>query len=431
VSGQELALCVSWTWALDVRTTDPKVMSVLRRAPVPHPVCTTFEEQTMKAVVYDGPRQVSVKDVPDARIERPTDVLVRITTTNICGSDLHMYEGRTDFEQGRVFGHENMGQVIEVGDGVDKVKVGEMVCLPFNVACGHCKNCERGLTNYCLTTQPVPNWAGAAYGFADMGPWQGGQAELLRVPYGDFNCLRLPPEAQDREKQKDYVMLSDIFPTGYHATEMAEVVPGDSVVIYGAGPVGLMAAYSATIKGAGKVMSVDRHPDRLRLAEQIGAIPIDDSKESPVDRVMEETMGLGADKGCECVGYQAHDPQGHEHPNATLNDLVKSVRFTGKIGVVGVFVPQDPGAPDELAKQGEVVFDYGMFWFKGQQMGTGQCPVKKYNRALRDLIQGGKAHPSFIVSHELPLDRAPEGYQHFDARDEGWTKVVLHPDGAS
>ncbi|WP_228507621.1 alcohol dehydrogenase catalytic domain-containing protein [Herbiconiux sp. VKM Ac-1786] len=145
----------------------------------------------MRAVVYVGPRQVSVKDVPDARIERPTDALVRITTTNICGSDLHMYEGRTDFEPGRWFGHENMGEVVEVGDGVDKLRVGDRVVMPFNVACGHCKNCERGLTNYCLTAQPEKAFAGAAYGFADMGPWAGGQAELLRVPWADFNCLRL------------------------------------------------------------------------------------------------------------------------------------------------------------------------------------------------------------------------------------------------
>jgi glutathione-independent formaldehyde dehydrogenase len=383
---------------------------------------------SVKAVVYEGPRTVSVKDVPDARIERPTDVLVRITTTNICGSDLHMYEGRTDFETGRWFGHENMGQVIEVGEGVDKVKVGEHVVLPFNVACGHCKNCERGLTNYCLTAQPVSNWAGAAYGFADMGPWPGGQAELLRVPWGDFNCLRLGEDAL--EKQNDYVMLADIFPTGYHATEMAGVKPGDQTVIYGAGPVGLMAAYSAVIKGASRVMVVDRHADRLRLAEEIGAIAIDDSKVDPVEAVNEMTMGLGADNGCECVGYQAHDPQGYEHPNETLNKLVKSVRFTGEIGVVGVFVPQDPGSPDELYREGFVAFDYGEHWFRGQKMGTGQCPVKRYNRALRDLVAGGKATPSWIVSHDLPLERAPEGYEHFDARDDGWTKVVLHPDMA-
>jgi threonine dehydrogenase-like Zn-dependent dehydrogenase len=379
----------------------------------------------MKGLVYEGPRNVSVKDVSEPHIDRPTDAVVQITRTNICGSDLHMYEGRTDIEPGRVLGHENLGWVVEVGPAVEQVKVGDMVCLPFNIACGHCENCERGLTNYCLIANPDPQIAGAAYGFADMGPWNGGQAQYLLVPWADFNCLKLPEDAE--EKQNDYVMVADIFPTGYHATEMAGVQPGDTVVIYGGGPVGLMAAYSATLKSASKVMVVDRHPDRLALAGQIGAMPIDDSKAHPVDRVMEETDGLGADRGCECVGYQAHDPQGHEHPNATLNNLVRSVRFTGGIGVVGVYVPADPGGPDELAKHGEVAFDFGLFWFKGQQMGTGQCPVKRYNRHLRDLIHLGKAKPSFIVSHELPLDRAPEGYQHFDARDQGWTKVVLAP----
>jgi threonine dehydrogenase-like Zn-dependent dehydrogenase len=380
----------------------------------------------MRGLVYDGPRNVRVKDVPEAKIERPTDVLVRITTTNICGSDLHMYEGRTDMEPGRVLGHENLGVVLDVGDAVDRIKIGDYVCLPFNVACGYCRNCEAGLTSYCLTMAP-PGSAGAAYGFADMGPYSGGQADYLRVPYGDFNCLRLPEDAE--EKENDYVMVADIFPTGYHATEMAGVQPGDSVVIYGGGPVGLMAAYSAMLKSASMVMVVDRHPDRLRLAESIGAVPIDDSKGSPVDQVMAMTKGRGADRGCECVGYQAHDPQGHEHPNMTLNNLVKSVKFTGGIGTVGVYVPQDPGGPDEFAKHGEVVFDFGLFWFKGQKMGTGQCPVKRYNRHLRDLIHVGKAKPSFIVSHELPLSEAPEGYKHFDARDDGWTKVVLKTNG--
>lgn len=379
----------------------------------------------MKALVYNGPRDVSVSNVDDARIEQPTDALVRITATNICGSDLHMYEGRTDFEQGRTFGHENLGEVVEVGDAVQKIKVGDWVCLPFNIACGHCVNCEQGLTNYCLTAQPMENMAGAAYGFADMGPWPGGQAEYLRVPWADFNALRLPEDAQD--KQDDYVMISDIFPTGWHATEMAGVRAGETVVVYGGGPVGLMAAYSAMIKGACKVMVVDRHPDRLRLAESIGAIGIDDSKESPVERVQEETNGLGAHRGCECVGYQAHDTQGHEHPNMTLNNLVDSVRFTGGIGVVGVFVPEDPNSPDDLGKEGKVAFDFGMFWFKGQKMGTGQCPVKRYNRHLRNLIHAGRANPSFIVSHRLGLDDAPDAYRHFDARDDGWTKVVLHP----
>ncbi|MER6171161.1 glutathione-independent formaldehyde dehydrogenase [Streptosporangium sp. NPDC001681] len=379
----------------------------------------------MKAIVYNGPRQVNVEEVPDARIERPTDVLVRITTTNICGSDLHMYEGRTDFETGRVLGHENLGEVVEVGPAVDRVRVGDVVCIPFNISCGFCANCEKGLTAYCLTTNPEPGMAGAAYGFADMGPYNGGQAELLRVPYGDFNCLVLPDDA--KEKQNDYVMLADIWPTGWHATQLAQVEAGDSVVIYGAGPVGLMAAYSATLKSASKVMVVDRHPDRLAKAEEIGAIAIDDSQSPPVDQVMELTKGLGADRGCECVGYQAHDPQGHEHPNMTLNDLVRSVKFTGTIGVVGVFIPSDPGSPDDLFKQGEIAFDYGMFWFKGQMIGNGQCNVKRYNRQLRTLIHEGKARPSWVVSHELNLDDAPDGYEHFDRRDLGWTKVVIHP----
>jgi glutathione-independent formaldehyde dehydrogenase len=379
----------------------------------------------MKAVTYNGPRDVSVSEVDDARIEIGTDAIVRITSTNICGSDLHMYEGRTDFEQGRTFGHENLGQVVEVGDACQKVQVGDWVCLPFNIACGHCANCERGFTNYCLIAQPAQNMAGAAYGFADMGPWQGGQAEYLRVPWADFNALRLPEDAE--EKQDDYVMVADIFPTGWHATRMSGLEPGETIVIYGGGPVGLMAAYSATIQGACKVMVVDRHPDRLRLAESIGCVVIDDSKENPVERVTEETNGLGAHRGCECVGYQAHDPQGHEHPNMTLNNLVDSVRFTGGIGTVGVYVPQDPGGPDDLAKDGQVAFDFGMFWFKGQHMGTGQCPVKKYNRHLRNLIHAGKAEPSFIVSHRVGLGEAPDAYEHFDRRDEGWTKVVLKP----
>jgi threonine dehydrogenase-like Zn-dependent dehydrogenase len=379
----------------------------------------------MKAVVYNGPRNVSVENVPDPKIEQKTDVLVKIHTTNICGSDLHMYEGRTDFEKGRVFGHENLGEVVEVGNAVDRIKVGDMVCLPFNIGCGFCRNCEAGLTAFCLTTNPDPGMAGAAYGFADMGPYNGGQAEYLRVPYADFNCLRLPEDA--REKESDYVMVADIFPTGWHATELAGVKAGDSVVIYGSGPVGLMAAYSATLKDASKVMIVDRHPDRLRLAESIGAIPIDDSKSSPVDQVLAQTGGKGADKGCECVGYQAHDPQGHEHPNMTMNNLVRSVKFTGGIGVVGLFVPRDPGSPDPLYKQGEIVFDIGLLWFKGQHIGTGQANVKAYNRHLRDLIHVGKAKPSFIVSHRLPLRDAPDAYQHFDARDNGWTKVILKP----
>ncbi|MFC9056452.1 glutathione-independent formaldehyde dehydrogenase [Streptomyces sp. NPDC057074] len=376
----------------------------------------------MKALVYRGPRTVAVENVPDARIERPTDVLVRITSTNICGSDLHMYEGRTTMEEGRTLGHENLGEVVEVGDGVDRIRVGDRVCLPFNVGCGFCANCERGQTGFCLSVDS--DTPGGAYGFAEMGTYAGGQAEYLRVPWADFNCLVLPEDAQ--EKENDYVMLADIFPTGYHATELAGVSPGESVVVYGAGPVGLMAAYSAMLRGASQVMVVDRHPDRLRLAEKAGATAIDDSDGGHVEKILELTGG-GADRGCECVGYQAHDAEGRETPESTMNDLVASVRATGGIGVVGVFLPQDDGAPTELTRAGKLPFDFGQMWFKGQTVRNGQANVKAYNRQLAQLIHHDRAEPSFIVSHELPLDQAPEAYRSFDDRDAGWTKVVLRP----
>jgi glutathione-independent formaldehyde dehydrogenase len=377
----------------------------------------------MKALVYRGPRDIRVEDVPDPKLEEPTDVLVRITSTNICGSDLHMYEGRTNVERGKVLGHENLGEVIEVGEAVRLVQPGDRVCVPFNVSCGSCPNCERGHTGACLTMNP-PN-AGAAYGYAGMGPYDGGQAEYLRVPYGDFNCLVLPEDAADKES--DYVMLADIFPTGYEATVRAHVQPGDTVVIYGAGPVGLMAAYSSYIRGAARVMVVDRIPSRLELVEKIGAIPIDDSLTSPVDQVLDLTDGEGADKGCECVGYQAHDVEGHEHPNMTMNNLVASVRATGCLGIVGVFTPEDPKSPDRLEKNGQIAFEMGRFFEKGLSMGSGQANVKRWNRKLMNLIHHGKARPSLIVSHELPLSEGPDAYKHFDARVNGWTKVILKP----
>ena len=378
----------------------------------------------MKALVYYGPYDVRVTEMPDAKIEEPTDVLVKITTTNICGSDIHMYEGRTDMEKGKILGHENLGKVVEIGKAVTQIKVGDMVCLPFNIGCGHCKNCECGLSGFCLTMNP--GFAGAAYGFAGMGPYSGGQAEYLRVPNADFNCLKLPEDAV--EKENDYVMLSDIFPTGYHATELANVQPGDSVVIYGAGPVGLMAALSASIKGASQIMVVDDKKDRLKLAEKLGAIPIDFSETSAVDQVLELTKGLGADKGCECVGYQCCDKHGAEHSNITMNELVMAVKATGSIGVVGVFIPKDPKAKDTLAKKGHMDFDFGNFWSKGQSIATGQANVKAYNRQLSTLISTGKAKPSQIISHELSLDEAPAAYKHFDDRDNGWIKIILKPE---
>lgn len=377
----------------------------------------------MRGLVYRGPFSVGVEDVPDARIEDPNDAIVRITTTNICGSDLHMYEGRTDVEEGKVLGHENMGVVEAVGDAVGRIKVGDRVSLPFNIACGTCANCTAGLTGFCLRANP--DGAGAAYGYASMGPYSGGQAEYLRVPWADFNALVLP---EGDEHELDYTMLSDIFPTGWHGVQLSGMRPGETVVVYGAGPVGLMAAHSAAIRGAAQIFVVDHQPDRLKLAEQVGATPIDRSAGDPVEQVVEATGG-GADRGVEAVGYQAHDSDGEERPEGPLNELVQAVKPTGGIGVVGVYIPEDPGASSELAKQGKLAFDYGTFFFKGQSMGTGQCNTKAYNAQLRDLITAGKANPGFLVSHELPLEQAAEGYDRFDKREDGWTKVVLHPTG--
>ncbi|WPB89147.1 glutathione-independent formaldehyde dehydrogenase [Streptomyces malaysiensis] len=377
----------------------------------------------MKAVVYEKPYSVAVRDVDDPRIEHPNDVIVRITSSAICGSDLHMYEGRTAAEPGIVFGHENLGVVEETGPGVVSLAKGDRVVMPFNVACGFCKNCLAGDTGFCLTVNP--GFAGGAYGYVAMGPYRGGQAERLRVPFADFNCLKLP---QGEELESDFILLADIFPTGYHGCELAQVSPGESVAVFGAGPVGLMSAYSALLRGAATAFVVDRVPERLAKAEEIGAIPIDFSKADPVRQILDRTGGEGTDKGIDAVGYQAQAHEvGREEPASVLNSLVDTVRPTGRLGVPGLYVPSDPGAPDEHAKHGQLLVSIGRMFEKGQRMGTGQCNVKSYNRQLRDLIIAGRARPSFVVSHELPLDQAPQAYEKFDKRVEGYTKVVLHP----
>jgi glutathione-independent formaldehyde dehydrogenase len=377
----------------------------------------------MKAVVYRGPFEVAVENVEDPRIERPTDVIVRITSTAICGSDLHMYEGRTAAEPGIVFGHENLGIVEECGDGVTAIRKGDRVVMPFNVACGFCRNCVAGYPAFCETVNP--GFAGGAYGYVAMGPYRGGQAEYLRVPFADYNCTKLPPGT---EHETDFVLLADIFPTGYHGCELAGVIPGESVAVYGGGPVGQMAAYSALLRGASKVFVVDRIPERLQKAEQIGATPINFEERDPVEQIKEQTGGEGTDKGVDAVGYQAQtrDP-GREEPALVLNSLVNTVRATGALGVPGLYVPSDPGAPDEHARQGMLLVAVGRLFEKGLRLGSGQTNVKRYIERLRDLIIEGRATPSFVVSHELPLEQAPEAYEKFDKRVDGYTKVILHP----
>ena len=382
----------------------------------------------MRAVVYKGPFEVAVENVPDPTIQHPNDVIVKITSSCICGSDLHMYEGRTAAEAGIVFGHENMGVIQEIGSAVKNLSIGERVVMPFNVACGFCKNCQRGFTGFCTTVNP--GFAGGAYGYVAMGPWVGGQAEYLQVPFADFNCLTLPAGT---ENEADYALLADIFPTGYHGAELADVSPGESVAVFGAGPVGLMAAYSSVIRGAAEVYAIDHVQERLDKAAEIGAIPINFDEGNPVDQI-KDMRGDGVDKGIDAVGYQAAAAgssaaggEQEEVPNIVLNQVIDVVNPTGALGIPGLYVPTDPGGVDEGAKRGALSINFGRLFEKGLRLGTGQCNVKKYNAYLRDMIAAGKASPSFVVSHEVSLDEAVDAYDKFDKRVDGYTKVILNP----
>ncbi|KAF8855421.1 glutathione-independent formaldehyde dehydrogenase-like protein [Acephala macrosclerotiorum] len=382
------------------------------------------QTQTMKAVVYQEPFKVSIEERPLPKLEHPDDCLVEVTTAAICGSDLHMYQGRTAAKGGLCFGHENMGIIIETGSGVSLLKKGDRVVMPFNVADGRCRNCEEGRTAFC--TGVNPGFAGGAYGYVAMGPYQGGQAQYLRVPYADFNCLPLPA---GKEHESDFILLADIFPTGWHGVVLSGFKPGESIAVFGAGPVGLMAAYSAVLRGASKVFVVDSVPERLAAAKKIGCEAIDFSKVDAVEEIIKLNGGM-VDRSVDAVGYQASAKDGKkEVPSIVLENCIKVTRPTGGIGVPGLYVPSDPGAPDSNSSQGMLLVSFGKLFEKGLTIGTGQCNVKSYNRYLRDMIISGRAKPSFVVSHEIGIDEAPRAYTKFDRREDGYTKVLIHPNG--
>ncbi|CAG9943110.1 unnamed protein product [Clonostachys rosea f. rosea IK726] len=380
--------------------------------------------QTMKAVNYVGPHKVKVEEVSKPKIEHPDDIIVKVTTAAICGSDLHMYEGRTAAEPGITFGHENMGIVEELGEGVTLLQKGDRVVMPFNVADGRCRNCEEGKTAFC--TGVNPGFAGGAYGYVAMGPYRGGQAQYIRIPYADFNALKLPP---GKEHEADFILLADIFPTGWHGVEISGFQPGESIAVFGAGPVGLMAAYSAVLRGASNVFVVDRVPERLAAAKKINAIPIDFSKGDAVEQIIKANGGE-VDRSVDAVGYQAVGSGGNkEEPNIVLENMIKVTRACGGLGIPGLYVPSDPGAPDSAAAKGMISLSFGKLFEKGLKLATGQCNVKSYNRYLRDLIIAGRAKPSFVVSHEIGIEDAEVAYEKFDKRIDGYTKVLIHPNG--
>jgi glutathione-independent formaldehyde dehydrogenase len=396
----------------------------------------------MKAITYEGARKMSVSNESKPKIKSPTDAILRVTTSGICGSDLHMYDGRTPLEKGTVVGHEIMGVIDEVGEAVESIKKGDRVVLPFNISCGYCFNCHRGHTEACLVMNPED--AHAAYGYAGMGPYQGGQAEFVLVPHADFNCLKLPGKPGD-EWEDDFLLLSDVFPTAFHATELACVTPGKTVAVFGAGPVGLLSAYCSVLKGASEVYVVDNIPERLKKAEELGAVAIDFAKGDPVEQIfklrkknkgIQQSLRPGEEKmkGVDCaidaVGYQARDDEHpeKEKPTQVLENCLRVVNPTGSIGMIGVYIAPDPGAKNEQAKNGIYPFPVAEYFDKGVTMGSGQAPVKKYNEYLRDLIVNGRAKPSKIVSHHIRIDQAPEAYEKFDKRIEGYTKVLIRFD---
>jgi len=382
----------------------------------------------MKAVSYEGLRKMSVSSHPKPKIKSPTDALLRVTTSGICGSDLHMYDGRTPLDPGTVVGHEIMGVIEEVGEAVGSIQVGDRVVLPFNIACGFCFNCHRGHTEACLTMNPQQPHA--AYGYAGMGPYQGGQAEFVLVPHADFNCLKLPGKPGD-EWEDDFLLLADVFPTAFHATELACVSTGKTVAVFGAGPVGLLSAYCSVLKGASQVYVVDNIPERLEKAEELGATPVDFSQGDPVEQIfalrkkqklIQQSLRPGEEKmkGVDCVidavGYQARSDSNpeKEKPTQVLENCIRLVNPTGSVGIIGVYIAPDPGAKDKHAKNGIYPFPIAEYFDKGITMGSGQAPVKKYNEYLRDLIVSGRAKPSRIVSHHIQIDDAPEAYDKFD-----------------
>jgi len=398
-----------------------------------------------RGVAYVGPGKVEVKsiDYPKLRMPKsetdpfggkdaPHGVILKIVTTNICGSDQHMVRGRTTAPAGLILGHEITGEVIEKGSDVEMLNVGDIVTVPFNIACGRCRNCREGKTGICLTVNPAR--PGAAYGYVDMGGWVGGQAEYVLVPYADFNLIKFPNKEKALEKIKDLTLLSDIFPTGYHGAIQAGVTTGSIVYVAGAGPVGLACAASCHLLGAAVVMVGDMIPERLAQAKSFGCETIDLRKgASLADQIAQITGEPLVDSAIDCVGFEA---RGHgsdasvEQPATVLNSIMEITRAGGSLGIPGLYVTGDPGGVDAAAKIGSLSIRIGLGWAKSHSFHTGQCPVLRYNRQLmqailHDKIQIAKAVNATLIS----LDDAPSGYRDFD--HGAAKKFVIDPHGAA
>ncbi len=399
---------------------------------------------TNRGVAYIEPGKVEVKDIPYPKLKMPaseTDpfggkdaphgVILKVVTTNICGSDQHMVRGRTTAPKGLILGHEITGEVIEKGNDVEMLEIGDLVTVPFNIACGRCRNCREGLTGICLTVNPAR--PGAAYGYVDMGGWVGGQAEYVMVPYADFNLIKFPNKEKAMAKIQDLTLLSDIFPTGFHGCVQAGVKPGSTVYIAGAGPVGLAAAAGAQLLGAAVVIVGDMIDDRLAQARSFGCETINLKKTGDLPGAIAQILGEPVvDSAVDCVGFEAHGQgkdAGVEKPATVLNSLQEIARAGGSIGIPGLYVTGDPGAVDEAAKIGALSIRIGLGWAKSCSFHTGQCPVLRYNRDLMMAILHEKVHPAKAVNVTMiGLDQAPQGYKDFDGGAA--KKFVIDPHGS-
>jgi glutathione-independent formaldehyde dehydrogenase len=385
------------------------------------------------AYIKTGEVEVQSIDYPKLAIgDRKCEhgVILKIVSTNICGSDQHMVRGRTTAPSGLILGHEITGLVIETGRDVEFIKVGDLVSVPFNIACGRCRNCKAGQTGICLNVNP--SRPGAAYGYVDMGGWVGGQAEYIMVPYADFNLLKFPDKDQAMAKIKDLTLLSDIFPTGFHGAVTAGVGPGSTVYVAGAGPVGLACAASCHLLGAAVVIVGDMITERLEQAKSFGCEVIDLRKDVPLEQAIAAILGVPeVDSFVDCVGFEARG-HGHnasvEQPATVLNTAMAVTRAGGSIGIPGLYVTGDPGAVDAAAKEGSLSIRIGLGWAKSHDFHTGQCPVMKYHRQLMyailyDKIQIAKAVNVTVIS----LKDAPKGYKDFDKGAA--KKFVIDPHG--
>jgi glutathione-independent formaldehyde dehydrogenase len=390
---------------------------------------------TNHGVVYMGPNKVEVQSIDYPKMQNPQGkaiehgAILRIVSTNICGSDQHMVRGRTTAPKGIVLGHEITGEIIEKGKDVEFLEIGDLVSVPFNVACGRCRACRERNTGVCLNVNKQQ--PGGAYGYVDMGGWVGGQANYVLVPYADFNLLKFPDKAQAMEKITDLTMLSDILPTGFHGAKTAGVTVGSTVYIAGAGPVGLAAAASAQILGAAVIIVGDRQAERLAHAKKVGFETVDISKHDRLGEQIAQILGEPVvDAAVDAVGFEAsgHGSKGEADPAAVLNELMDITFVAGGLGIPGLYVVEDPGAPNEDAKKGMLKVRIGKGWSKSLHFHTGQAPVLQYNRQLMMAILHDRIPIAKIVNATvIPLEQAPQGYQDFDKGAA--KKFVLNPNG--